>query len=141
MKTATDTTVTIQCCGDASTFDGAQLNDGEMASLTCNDCGVVHYVAKVVDYSKDPVDLAPVMKVATTTVSKDEVPALLVNLHGGEVLCAGHAGSQLTSAMKARPRAKRWDTSFGTYARVTVTDVAEWKMAGLTMECETCRYR
>ena len=70
------------------------------------------------------------------------------NLHGGEIYCQSHAGAQLRYGIQAKPKARRIQTSFGTYRRMSEADaqafLAEIGQAGIAINeseiCETCRY-
>ena len=72
------------------------------------------------------------------------------NLHGGEIYCDKHIGSELHFSIAARPRAKRHMTSFGTWKQMTEADAQQF-LAELACEpsplvlsldevCESCRF-
>lgn len=131
--------ISIDCtCGETFVATIPALDYDEIVHVT-HVCGQGIHVGGVVDYASDVVP--PVTTLAYAIVSKDEVPKVFINIHGGEVLCADHAGSQLSSAIKAKPRAPKWSTSFGDWVRATMDDVASWKMSGLTLDCESCAER
>lgn len=138
MSTTTKTTLDINCrCGATHSLPDLRLGYDEVGALTCAECEQVHYLVGVIDRTVAP-GASPTIKAVAVTVDADEVPPLLVNIHGGEILCERHRGFQLRSAMEAKPRARSWATSFGTYKKVDAYDVASFKAEDLTVSCESC---
>lgn len=63
----------------------------------------------------------------------------------GMITCEKHAGSYLTHAIKARPRARVHSTPLGVWRKMTAAEVASYLYAvrdvpALAVPCETCRY-
>jgi hypothetical protein len=131
--------ITINCtCGEDFVATIPALDYEELVAIT-HDCGQATYVGAVIDRESDVVP--PVLTLAQARVAKSEVPKVFINVHGGEVLCRDHAGSQLSAAIAAKPRASVYRTSFGDWVRANMEDVASWKMSGLTLGCESCAER
>lgn len=60
----------------------------------------------------------------------------------GSICCEEHAGSYLTAAIEARPRAKSHRTPLGTWELMPADEVAEFlQYTEGKPVCETCRYR
>jgi hypothetical protein len=131
--------ISIECtCEETFIQLTGQLAHDETMIVT-HDCGQQIHIASIIDYSAELTDIySPARKLAYAIVDDNDVPDLLINIHGGEVTCRDHAGSQLSAALSAKPRAKKWSTSFGDYVRATAADVAAWRMEDLAIDCETC---
>jgi hypothetical protein len=57
----------------------------------------------------------------------------------GRITCSAHAGNYLTSAIQAKPNAKKHRTPMGTWEYMNIIEVAEF-LAEFGVPCETCRY-
>lgn len=144
MSKATDQ-ISIACKCDATFIvDDVQLDYNEIMTVT-HDCGAKIYVGSVIDHNAELVDVfAPPRKLAYALVDKSEVPEVFINVHAGDMTCRKHAGSSLSAAVDAKPRAKKYATPFGDYARATELDVASWHMGNIAsdmdveFDCETC---
>jgi len=123
--------LTITCkCGEEYGFASA-LRPGDLAKVD-HECGATAWVASPKEWEDwDGLRYAFV----------DEVPDVYVNIHGGDILCLGHAGDSLRSAVEANPRRKNFDTPFGRYVRATEQDVAEFLTSDLEFDCEECKMR
>lgn len=126
------TELTIDCkCGTTYEVGSVRLDRGDIARVE-HECGATAWVGRTPMWA-DTDD--------TTVAFVDEVPAVYINEHGGEILCYDHAGSALRSMLDAHPRRKGWDTPFGRFVRATEQDVAEFATSGLEFDCEECKAR
>jgi hypothetical protein len=58
----------------------------------------------------------------------------------GRIICGRHAGSYLSSAIDARPRASSHRTPLGTWDRLDAMFREEWEsIMGSAPECESCK--
>lgn len=138
-------TISIDCtCDETFTADVGELDYNEIATIA-HDCGAKIYVGSVIDRDAELVDVfAPPTKLAYVFVDASEVPEVFINVNSGDMTCRAHAGMSLSAALEAKPRARKFRTPFGDYARATALDVASWRLSNVSngmdiaFECETC---
>jgi hypothetical protein len=138
-------TISIDCkCDETFAANVGKLDYNEILTVT-HDCGAKIYVGNVIDHAAELVDVfAPPTKIAYVFVDASEVPEVFINVNAGDMTCRAHAGMSLSAALESKPRARKFRTPFGDYARATALDVASWRLGDMSsgmdiaFDCETC---
>jgi hypothetical protein len=138
-------TISIDCkCDETFAAKVGKLDYNDIATVT-HDCGTKIYVGSVIDREAELVDVfAPPTKLAYVLVDASEVPEVFINVNAGDMTCRAHAGMSLSAALDSKPRARKFRTPFGDYARATELDLASWRLGNVSngmdiaFDCETC---